>query len=625
MKNKILIGCSLIIAIISMNACTDRLDDIRNWDAMPTDVVFDNPELVKTYVNNFYDVLYDRVPRLHYYDESGVGSKGNIFSVLKGEIDAYGTGWVDGTSYNTHWTDIRQCNQFFKEIDKSNAPWLENEKEWLKGQVYFFRAYNYFFLVNQWGGVPIIADVQEAASDFDVLDVPRNTSLECFDFIEGQLDSAIMLLPDRGTTGYGPFRIDKMAAMAVKSKVMVTKAQPRFCNTKVDEYWQDAYDVVMATKAYALAQGFKLYDDGTPEAYYNLRFDHASRDIESLFFMGREWPAKTNNKQSNHWPSIIGRWVGKQYNPSWEFVQSYKMANGKDISDPTSGYDEDMFWEGRDPRFNLSIGYHGVKWPWPGLSENVREWTFRGHKFTGASQQGTGFNPRKLCDNTLDNDTKGFADEDEVYIRYAELLLWQAECANEIGKPAEALEQLKLIRERAGFAPDAGDVAGNYGFAAAVGDDYQATLDAIYDERKVELSWEGKLYWDYANRRNFQALRDMGTFHKYIPTFNRTVFNEMKFKDSNGNVINMGSDVDWTTVHNALNDSLGKISDYEASLIIKAVSDFSEYVYDKQGDLIEIPDYYEFAPYPDSEIEKSNVLEQTIGWVGGTFDPRITE
>lgn len=624
MKNKNLIRCIVVIAIISFNSCTERLDDVRNWDAISADVVFNNLDLTKSYVNNLYEVISGKPPRCHYYDESGCGEKGEMFTVLTGKVESYGSSWIDNVGINDYWKDIRSCNQFFKEIDHTNnAAWPVNEKKWLKGQIYFLRAYNYFLMVNQWGGVPIIIDVQDPASDIKELDVPRNTTLECFDFIEGQLDSAIMLLPDRGTIGYGQFRIDKMAAMAVKSKVMVTKAQPRFCNTKVPEYWQDAYDVVMATKAYALAQGFKLYDDGTPKAYYNLRFNHNARGSESLFFYARQYPASAGATQSEYWPAIINNAIGKKFMPSWEFVQHYKMANGKDISDPTSGYDKNLFWENREPRFYLSIGYHGVKWPWPGLPENIREWEFREDK--GGSANATGFNPRKLCNNTLDKNTEGFADEDNVFIRYAELLLWQAECANEIGKQAEALEQLKLIRKRAGFTPNAGDIPGKFGFAAAVGVDYQATLDAIYDERTIELSWEDKLYWDYANRRNFKALRDMGTLHEYLPAFNKTAFNAMKFRDSNGKVIILGSSINWTTVKNALNDSLGKISDHGASLIIKAVSNFTVSAYDKQADPILIPDYYEFGPIWQSEIEKSNVLLQNNGWVSGTFDPRITQ
>ncbi len=69
--------------------------------------------------------------------------------------------------------------------------------------------------------------------------------------------------------------------------------------------------------------------------------------------------------------------------------------------------------------------------------------------------------------------------------RFAEVMLNYAETANETGRPAEALDILKQIRQRAGIEPGAD---GNYGINAA---DRDALREAILAERNIELCFEG--------------------------------------------------------------------------------------------------------------------------------------
>ena len=65
---------------------------------------------------------------------------------------------------------------------------------------------------------------------------------------------------------------------------------------------------------------------------------------------------------------------------------------------------------------------------------------------------------RKMTDESLDG-TKGDYGYGKgsytqwVELRYAEVLLGLAEAANEIGETEEGVEQLKLIRKRAGILP----------------------------------------------------------------------------------------------------------------------------------------------------------------------------
>src|ERR1044071_5359326 len=49
-------------------------------------------------------------------------------------------------------------------------------------------------------------------------------------------------------------------------------------------------------------------------------------------------------------------------NPTQNHVDLYEMANGKAITDPTSGYDPQQPYVGRDPRFYANVLYNDVLW-----------------------------------------------------------------------------------------------------------------------------------------------------------------------------------------------------------------------------------------------------------------------
>jgi hypothetical protein len=59
-------------------------------------------------------------------------------------------------------------------------------------------------------------------------------------------------------------------------------------------------------------------------------------------------------------PNGYGGWAGNT--PMQNLVDDYEMANGKAITDPTSGYDENNPYAGRDPRFAATILYNGANY-----------------------------------------------------------------------------------------------------------------------------------------------------------------------------------------------------------------------------------------------------------------------
>lgn len=84
-----------------------------------------------------------------------------------------------------------------------------------------------------------------------------------------------------------------------------------------------------------------------------------------------------------------------------------------------------------------------------------------------------------------------------VILRWGEVFLNRAEAYARLHKDAEALEDVNLIRKRAGLPSDAMFTTGNM---AARG--YESSLDVVLDERRMELCFEGdRMFSVFRNKK----------------------------------------------------------------------------------------------------------------------------
>jgi hypothetical protein len=94
-----------------------------------------------------------------------------------------------------------------------------------------------------------------------------------------------------------------------------------------------------------------------------------------------------------------------------------------------------------------------------------------------------------------------------VFLRWAEVILNRAEAYAKLGQDAKALEDVNMIRARAGI-PSEGM------FSAGAMHGYDNVLDIVLDERRMELAFEGHRMFDvYRNKRNMD--RRFGGAHPW--------------------------------------------------------------------------------------------------------------
>lgn len=598
---------TFLYCFVFFTSCKKVFDVEQTGGQISPDQQWNNPDFIKGYVNRFYGILpaWNRSETIS--EEAGGGS--SLTAFLKGTNNSQ-SGYPDGVwAYGS----VRSINNFFANIETSKSALADADYASLKGQAYFFRAFLYYRMVKVLGGVPIITALQDPTADINTLLVKRNTSLECFDFISKQLDSAIALLPP----SYKPSdigRITKGAAMAVKGEILLLKASPLFCKTTNAGYWTDAYNALIAAKAELDADGYGLFTDNTLKTNENMWYDKVNAAKEMILNVRYHFPEKANYHQQGQRPLSQTTGSAGYCDPTWEMVQQYPMQNGLNINDAGSGYDPTQFWKNRDPRFYCAIVYNGARYDFADVKPRV-QWIFTGINGDDGYRvyNLTGFYCRKGIDTTLGALVWNQQAFDWPIIRYAEVILNIAEAANETGHSIDAKNLIIRIRQRAHI--DAG-TTGSYGLSALVGTDYQTTLNAVMKERQIEFAYEGKRFWDLRRRRMFSVLNNYGTFHSKGALFNSAAASSQYA-------------VDITQSNSGISAQLSNLlvnspASFDRDNFIKQITNFViEPIDNSVTNQIQLSDKFYFGPIDPANILQNKNLEQNIGWDTGTFNPVI--
>ncbi|WP_316817646.1 RagB/SusD family nutrient uptake outer membrane protein [Pedobacter nyackensis] len=579
-----MIGC--------LSGCKKALE-LENLNGYDPEKVWNDPKLANAYMTSIYSSSFGNwnlSADMNSEQIGGISFPENAVTITNGGLG------------NWNYAPIRLINQALIEVEKGSLP--ADVKNSVLGQAYFLRAYRYFAMVRTYGGIPYIKVPQDRYTD--ELNVPRNSTKECFDFLMEDLDKAIALLPARilpSSADWG--KIDGAFALAFKAKVALYKASPQFnpANPWGNAYWADAY--VVNKKAYddLKAKGYKLVDN-----YSNIAL--TERNTEIVFSVVNQFPDKSASWDNVTRPGSLGANSFSVRCPTWELVKAFPMRDGKMYNDPTSQYfvsDEDFlqsYWKNRDPRFEKSIVWNAKPYPIAGTVQGYRQFTGLG---IAAAGDNFGINPNSTERSTNNNFYTGFFvlknnnlaliaadvtkyDIDFVLMRFAEVMLNYAEAANETNHLAEALDILKQIRQRAGI--DAG-ADGNYGINATTREDMR---NMIINERNIEFCFEGFRFNDLRRWRMFNLLN-----------------NSTKYGVESIAIQSDGTEMPLAQARTQARANLLTETNFKYSLVQIPQSGVR---------LNFVPDKYYFAPIQQSIIANANKLEQNKDW-GGTFDPTL--
>lgn len=466
--------------LLFLLSCNKNFLDPSNPGAISSDDVWNDPKLVEMLVNEFYN---DR-PGFDYSntldnitDEGRCNYPGDVPNrVLVGQWDQ-----VSNPIGFWAYLQVRKTNEFLAKIDLATID--ETLRTKLKGEARFLRAFLYFDMVKRYGGVPIIDKPQTLDDD---LEVKRNTLEECFNFIVSELDIAITELPSGAPRG----RAGKEAAMALKGRVLLYFASPLYNETGVNSRWELA---AKANREVIELNKFSLYPD-----LNTLWLDKAQVHPESIYEIQYRLPEKQHSWDAGLRPLRLANNNAGQISPLQELVDAFPMKNGKAITDPSSGFDPNNPYVGRDNRFYAYIAFNGSKMKGTQNGPPVKEITletYKGGQDYDANPVAiiyntkTSYYTRKATDpeNTIYAGGTGSA-QSWIEFRFAEVLLNYAEAQNEfLGTPdASVYEAINKVRLRAGITDDLK--------VGTLNKESMRTL--IRNERYVEFCFEKKRYWD---------------------------------------------------------------------------------------------------------------------------------
>ncbi len=440
-----------------------------------------------------------------------------------------------GNLYGLAWYGIRKANVGLANLDKLVDATPE-EKRLIEGQLYFFRGWFHFMLMQYWGGLPyvdVVLPPDQAPR------IPRLNYHQTAEKVSADLRKAADLLPldwdqipaGKATLGNNDRRINKIMALGFLGKNLLWAGSPLMneASTGVEaydaEYCKKAADVF--AEALTLIESTKRYElvpfSNYSEIFYTYAKDglipgapvvNGKRYVEAIF---QENPLDRFrfrwNQINDYRPGTI-RSTGLKVYPTANYINYYGMKNGQPLPvnptqpDAESGWDPRFPWKDRDPRFYHDIMFDGEKAVTN--AGNVGNNEFRqyaslftnGHMRTadGANSAYTGYMLSKYI-SKLNNNWDGRGDDNNVFVlsflRLSDMYLMYAEAASEgynspegkaPGYSKTAVDAVNFVRDRPGL--EVGHVA----------DKFRASQDMFRQEyrreRAVELAYEGHRFVD---------------------------------------------------------------------------------------------------------------------------------
>ncbi len=458
-----------------------------------------------------------------------------------------------GNFYGSLYQGIRHCNILMERIDEVPNMTEFERKRW-RAEARFLKAYYHFYLLRMYGPIPIVDKNLPVSSGSEDVKYKRQPVDECFNYIVSEIDSTFEFLPpiiQNTTEELG--RVTLPIAKAVKARVLMLAASPLFNGNsemlnfrgKFDvqyfpeydnEKWKKAAEACKEAIDAAEASGHELYEFkdplGTLDGEMLIRASLRKRIPErwnSEIIWGNTLDAGAS--------STIQRWSQANFTTAigatkqalavtYNVLESYYTKNGLPIS-------EDPEWQGKDlmalrkaldadknniafgeevpefnfdrePRYYADLGFDRGTWHWQGKLTTIDPYIVKCRQSELSGQQTiweyniTGFFPKKLCnpDNTFSGGNS-YAIESFAFpiVRLSDLYLAYAEALNEYNGPTDDVHSyVNAIRLRAGL-PTVND-----SYTLSNNSTKPTTIDGmreiIHAERLVELTYEGRRYWD---------------------------------------------------------------------------------------------------------------------------------
>lgn len=399
------------------------------------------------------------------------------------------------------YTRIRNVNFLLNNKDNCDKTGDYNQ---LIGEAYYFRAWYYYQMLRDYGGVAIVKEPLDP--NLEAMQVGQDSRTAVTDFILEDLDEAIRLLGEKNNAA--SMRIHRDVARALKSEVALFEGtwekyhkakndaffDKSVTDAKIRGYLQAAAD---AAKDVMDRNVWAVHNTGKPLSDYRMVFQTTNLDNNKEVLWYKRYDGDQVGNNVNRYLNKGGGGVGA----TSSLVDDYLTIDGKPYSreareSAQAVYGEELMPTVRDPRLSQTIAMPGQVLR-PDMPEGLPAPPLfaEGHHH---STTGYAILKHVQIDYTgnLEAEYKGATPA--IQFRYADVLLNYAEALAELdgaGNADKIALALKPLRDRAGM-PGV-DFDREYNTA----DDYpfknlDKYIQAVRRERRVEQALEGRRFYD---------------------------------------------------------------------------------------------------------------------------------
>lgn len=505
----------LVVFLLSVTSCQDFLEE-ENRSNIESDQYYATVEGYDKLVNSAYSTLRN------VYSEPWVFMAGTDIFVEGRSTQPKGISEYRELTpeeapvenfYRNAYAAIQVCNTALYFNDKTAA---NTNLVVRKGEVQFLRAYYYFLLVQNFGGVALVTErFTEPVGQFQ-----RNSAEEVYAFIIKEMNEALGQVQDTPSE-FG--RVSKRAVQHYLAKVHLTRGYETFGSR--EDFVQAASLADAAIKGQALTLSFE-----------NLFYPGNERNAEILFSIqydpGSIQNPQTGGNNQNYWfgPYMGGQGAAQGYpNRAYRLVPTmyfFDLFNQNDsrfdatfmLEFYTRYYD---YYDKSSERNNLNVRFYYAP-KWASSPADIAAWRAANPTRRNGTQV-IPYSPVWEATNStaLDNATPAFKKFDDprsafgensstrdIYLaRLGETYLIAAEAYFKLGNNATAAQRINEVRRRAA-KPGAQTL-----MAITPAD---VTINFILDERARELAGEYHRWFD---------LKRTGTLVERTRLYNRDIRN----------------------------------------------------------------------------------------------------
>jgi len=457
------------------------------------------------------------------------------------------TDYYFNNKWNAVYDGVQRCNDVLR-IMRTATDLTEDDTIRISAQARFLRAHYHFEAKKMWKDVPWVDEsITYLNNNYAV---PNSTDI--FPNIEADLQYAIAHLPNDWGTEKG--RVNVWAAKTYLAKVYMFEHKFTDANTLLKD--------VIANGVNAGGVKYALVN-------FENNFNPATQNNSEGVFEVQNSVNDNSNGSNGNWGDVLnfpytggpGTCCGF-YQPSQSLVNSYRVdPNGLPYLDTWNSVDvkNDQGLKSTQPftptdslldaRLDWTVGRRGLPYLDWGLHP--------GNDWIRDQNNGGPYSPKKNVysksqeGNLTDNNfwTSGVTANDYIIIRFADVLLWAAECEVEVGSLTQAQTYVNQVRTRAADptgwvkaipgGPNYGGYAANYkvGLYTGTWTDKDYARKAVRFERKLELAMEGHRFFDLqrysvdpsANYANNGYMADVLNAYIAKEKGRRTFFQNAKF------------------------------------------------------------------------------------------------